>query len=128
VSSREKKGRLEARHILDIENLVDAVDGVLYSRWSTLHRNLPPPQLEYTSYHSWVGLSIGRRYSTPFAASTSTSLSKYIQPAQAEDGMGPASIYTGSLVSSLKCTVSSVDSVLEYRLYNVQCAEVHTVG
>jgi hypothetical protein len=47
-------------------------------------------------------LSISRRYGTPFAASTSTSLSKHIQPAQAEDGMGPASIYTGSLTPAVE--------------------------
>jgi hypothetical protein len=68
-------------------------------RWSTLHRNPRPPQLEYTSYHSWAALKIGRRYGTSFAASTFTGLSKCIQPAQAEDGMGPASSYTGSLVN-----------------------------
>ncbi len=66
-------------------------------RWSTLHRNPPPPQLEYTSNHSWAALNKGRRYGTSFAASTFTGLSKCIQPAQAEDGMGPASSYTGSL-------------------------------
>ncbi len=64
-------------------------------RQSTLHRNPPPPQLEYTSYHSWAALIIGRRYGMPFAASTSTSLSIHIQPAQAEDGRGPLSSYTG---------------------------------
>jgi hypothetical protein len=63
-----------------------------------VHRNPCPPQLEYTSSHSWAGLSIGQRYSTPFAASTSTGLSKYTQPAQAEDGMGPVSSYTRSLI------------------------------
>jgi hypothetical protein len=41
---------------------------------------------------------MGRQYSTPFASSSSTSLSKYIQPVQAENSMGPASIYTGSLI------------------------------
>jgi hypothetical protein len=44
---------------------------------------------------------IDRRYGTPFAASTSISLSKYVQPAQAHDGMGPASSYTGSLVDTI---------------------------
>jgi hypothetical protein len=73
-----------------MESLGDTVDT------STLHHN-PPLQLEYTSYHSWAALSIGWRYGTSFAASTSTGLSKCIQPAQAEDGMGPASSYTGSL-------------------------------
>ncbi len=67
-------------------------------RWSTLHRNPSPPQLQYTSYHSWAALSIGRRSGTPFAASTSTELSIHIQPAQAEDGRGQLSSYTGSLV------------------------------
>ncbi len=89
VNQREE-WKTEARRVPDIENLVDAVDRVHYIVI------LPFPQLEYTSYHSWAALSIGRRYFTPFAASTSTSLSKYIQPAQAEDGMGPASSYTGS--------------------------------
>jgi hypothetical protein len=70
-------------------------------RWSTLHRNPPPPQLEYTSYHSWAALSIGWQYGTSFTASTSTGLSKCIQPAQAKDGMGPASSYTGSLGCTL---------------------------
>jgi hypothetical protein len=51
-------------------------------RWSTLHRNPPPPQLEYTSYHSWAALSIGWQYGTSFAASTFTGLSKCIQPAR----------------------------------------------
>jgi hypothetical protein len=45
----------------------------------------------HTSDDSWAAQRIGRRYSTPFAASTSTSLSKYIQPAQAEGGRGPTS-------------------------------------
>ncbi len=69
-----------------------------FRRKGTLHRNPSPPQLQYTSNHSWAALSIGRRYGTSFAASTSTGLSKCIQPAQAEDGMGPPSSYTGSLV------------------------------
>jgi hypothetical protein len=54
--------------------------------------------LEYTSYHSWAALSIGRRYGIPFADSTSTGLLKYIQPAQAEDSMDPVSSYTESVV------------------------------
>jgi hypothetical protein len=43
VTTREKKGRLEVRHIPDIESLVDAVDGVhyivilLFHSWSTPH-------------------------------------------------------------------------------------------
>ncbi len=53
---------------------------------------------------------MGRRYGTLIAASTSTGLSKYIQPAQAEDGMGPASSYTGSLGKPL--TLDSVFSVI----------------
>jgi hypothetical protein len=95
---REKKGTLEARRVPDIESLVDAVDRAHY-----IHRNPPPPQLEYTSYNSWTALSIGRRYGTPFAASTSTGISKYIQLAQAKDGMGPASSYTESLGEILQC-------------------------
>jgi hypothetical protein len=78
--NREKKGRLEVRRVPDIENLVDAVG----CRVHYIHRNPPPPQLEYTSYQSWAAHSIDRRYGTPFAASSSTSLSKYIQPVQAE--------------------------------------------
>jgi hypothetical protein len=38
-----------------------------------------------------VALSIDRLYGTPFAASTSTSLSKTFQPAQLEDGRNPGS-------------------------------------
>jgi hypothetical protein len=63
-----------------------------------VHRNPPPPQLEYTSYHSWAALSIGWQFGTSFAASTSTRLSNCIQPAQAEDCMGTAFSYTGSLI------------------------------
>ncbi len=70
--------------------------------WSTLLRNSPPLQLEYTSDDSWTALSKGRWYNTPFAASTSTSLSKHIQQAQAEDGRGPESSYTGSLNTTLR--------------------------
>ncbi len=50
---------------------------------STSLRNPPSPQLEYSSYDSWTALSIGRRYSTPFAASTFTELSICRQPAPA---------------------------------------------
>ncbi len=56
---------------------------------------------KHTSYHSWAALIIGWRYGTPFAASTSTSLSIHIQPAQADDGRGQLSSYTGSLAGML---------------------------
>jgi hypothetical protein len=66
--------------------------------YSTSLRNPPLPQLEYTSYHSWAALIIGRWSGMPFAASTSTELSIHIQPARAEDGRGQLSSNTGSLV------------------------------
>jgi hypothetical protein len=63
---------------------------------STLHHSPSPPQLEDTLDDSWTALSIGWRYCTPFAALTSTSLSKPFQPAQADYGWGPVSSYTRS--------------------------------
>ncbi len=78
VVFREKKGRLEVRRGPDIENLVDAVDRVQYIVILSL-------QLEYTSYHSWAALNIGRRYGTPFAAFTSTGLSTCRPPGPDDD-------------------------------------------
>jgi hypothetical protein len=84
--AERRKGRLEVRRVTDIESLGDTIDRV-----HEIVINPPLPQLEYISYHSCAALNIGRQYGTPFAASTSTGLSKYVQPAQAEDDRGPAS-------------------------------------
>ncbi len=77
---------------------MNAADGIHYVAI------LPPPQLAYTSDNSWTALSIGQQNGSnlaDFHLHLNESLSKYIQPAQAEDGRGPASIYTESLGDTL---------------------------
>jgi hypothetical protein len=62
--------------------------------------------------HSWAALIIDQQYGTPFAASISTSLSIHIQPAQAEDGRGPLSSYTGSLSKILEKQSAALHTVV----------------
>ncbi len=65
---------------------------------------------------SWTALSMSRQYDTPFADSTSTSLSQPFQPAEADDDKGPASSYTAPLVFRLcdlrVCVPRSADRFL----------------
>jgi hypothetical protein len=85
VTTREKKGRLEVQHIPDIESLVDAVDGVHYIV-------IPSSTAGVHLISQLAALRIGQRYSTPFAASTSTGLSICHQP-------GPANVSPHQLSS-----------------------------
>jgi hypothetical protein len=77
-------------------------------RWSICKLNhiSPPSQLADTSENNWTALSIGRGYDTLFTAYLSALLSKPFQPTQAEDGRGPLSIYTGSLVQIMPLLLS----------------------
>ncbi len=83
-------------------------------RWqSTLHCNPSPPQLD-TSDDSRTAVSISRQYGTPFAASTSTSLSKHIQPARSE-AAGVQRLVIHSLWDNLLSTLCTACPLAEIR-------------